>query len=98
MLEEFEWVQIAPLLDRAITRTKELRANRHLPIKEALVLAQGEALQEYKRITGFNETNVNALWHHRLSLYGPPCLTCGKPLRTPLARNCAECGAAHEAV
>ncbi len=52
------------------------------------------AFDEYERMTGFRETNVNALWHHRLSLYGPPCKKCGRLLRTVQARHCAECGAA----
>ena len=50
-------------------------------------------LDEYNSVTGFAETNPNAVWHHRLSLYGPPCSQCGKPLRTPEARFCAACGA-----
>jgi len=29
---------------------------------------------------------------HRLSDLGPDCQDCGKPLRTPRARFCAECG------
>ena len=49
-------------------------------------------LQEYERITGFHETNQNAVYHHHLSLYGAPCSSCGKPLRTPRARFCAACG------
>ena len=49
-------------------------------------------LEEYNRITGFGETNPNAVWHHRISLYGPACSMCGKPLRTPAARFCAACG------
>ena len=50
------------------------------------------ALDRYFAITGFRETNPNALWHHVLSLYGPPCEACGKPLRTPAANWCAACG------
>ena len=52
---------------------------------------QGPMLDEYERITGFAETNFNALYHHRLSLYGPPCSKCGKPLRSPKAKVCAAC-------
>src|SRR5579884_138403 len=52
----------------------------------------GPVLREYERITGFHETNPNAVYHHLLSLYGPPCSNCGKPLRTPRARFCAACG------
>lgn len=53
------------------------------------------ALDAYNEITSFYETNINAVWHHRASDYGPPCKTCHKPLRTPRARFCAACGAEH---
>jgi hypothetical protein len=33
----------------------------------------GSMLAEYERNTGFHETNPNAVFHHRLSDYGPPC-------------------------
>jgi len=49
------------------------------------------ALREYERITGFHETNPNVLYHHVLSKYGPPCVNCGKPLRTPRAKMCGSC-------
>lgn len=52
----------------------------------------GPVLHEYERITGFHETNASAVYHHRLSLYGPPCSACRKPLRTPQAKFCAACG------
>jgi len=51
----------------------------------------GAALAEYERITGYRETNFAAIWHHRLALYGPPCKSCGKPLRTPQAKLCGNC-------
>lgn len=51
------------------------------------------ALYRYESITGFKETNVNAIWHHRASSFGPTCNNCKKPLRTPKANFCAECGA-----
>ena len=55
-----------------------------------------KALALYRDMTGFEETNPDALWHHRVSIFGPPCSRCGKPLRTPRARHCAECGAYRE--
>jgi hypothetical protein len=51
----------------------------------------GPVLREYERITGFSETNPNAIYHHLLSMYGPPCAECGKPLRTPRAKICGTC-------
>ena len=50
------------------------------------------ALAEYERLTGFKETNINALFHHRISCHGTPCPRCGKVLRTPVAFKCFECG------
>jgi hypothetical protein len=51
----------------------------------------GGMLREYKRITGFPETNPMALYHHQVAMYGPPCDYCGKPLRTPDAKLCGAC-------
>jgi hypothetical protein len=50
------------------------------------------AMALYKQITGFDETNPNAIAHHRVALYGPPCGNCGRPFRSPRASFCAACG------
>ena len=47
-------------------------------------------LGEYERVTGFHETNPNAIYHHKLSLYGPACSKRGKPLRTRPVRKYAD--------
>ena len=52
----------------------------------------GPVVREYERITGHHEPDPMEVWHHRLALYGNPCLNCGKPLRTPQAKLCAACG------
>jgi uncharacterized OB-fold protein len=62
------------------------------PTGSSLKFQQKAALDEYEKITGYRETNPNAVWHHRISIYGPPCRKCGKPLRTPQASFCAACG------
>ncbi|WP_188562628.1 hypothetical protein [Hymenobacter frigidus] len=53
-------------------------------------------LEMYKLLTGFEETNPNAVMHHQVDQYGPPCPNCRKPLRTPAARFCAACGFGQE--
>ncbi len=94
MLEEHEWDELAAFLHDFIGRIKKVREEKGLSLADAREQAGLDALHRYRELTGFVETNVNALWHHRLSLFGPPCSSCGKPLRTPRAKHCAECGVA----
>ena len=49
-------------------------------------------LDYYKSVTGEEETEPNAIMHHRVAQYGPPCENCGKPYRTPQATYCPSCG------
>lgn len=49
-------------------------------------------LDYYNKLTGFAETNPNAIMHHQISQYGAACENCGKPYRTPEASFCAACG------
>jgi hypothetical protein len=49
-------------------------------------------LDYYQSLTGLEIEVPNAIMHHRIAQYGPPCEACGKPLRTPKAAFCAACG------
>ena len=93
MLEENEWKEVAHHLEDGLRAIKEIRENNSMPIHQAKDEIYGRrALQRYFELTGHRETNVSALWHHRVSLYGPPCGVCGKPLRTRKAKMCAAGG------
>ena len=98
MLDEDEWPAVSAALSKGIRNIQARRAVTGESVSEATTDEQiqvqyAEALTLYEQLTSFQETNPLAVWHHRVSLYGPPCATCGKPLRTPLAKLCAACGA-----
>lgn len=78
MLDEDEWARIVPHLNAAVGDQA----------------AWDKSFELYEEITGRRETNINAIFHHRIANYGPPCTSCGKPLRTPKASLCAACGTA----
>ena len=98
MLDEDEWQEMEAALRAGIRNLKARRAAIGASLAEVtedeqLQAQYADALDLYERLTGYRETNPLALWHHRASLYGPPCSNCGKPLRTPQAKLCAACGA-----
>jgi len=97
MMTEDEWARVSPHLANAVAQIKQYREEHQCSLAEANAKGFGQrALDIYEQITGFHETNPNALFHHRRSVFGPPCNACGKPLRTPEARSCAACGALRE--
>jgi hypothetical protein len=94
MLDEIEWEQVLPHLTGAVLEINRYRQAHGVTFAEAKDQVYGKgALDRHHQITGFRETNVNAVWHHRISSFGAACATCGRPLRTPRARFCAACGA-----
>lgn len=98
MLTEEEWDEVSPSLVNAIEQIKAYREQHQCSLAEATRKGFAQpALAAYERITGLKESNPNALFHHRLSIYGPPCHQCGRPLRTPQARYCAMCSAERSA-
>lgn len=86
MLDEEEFTHAYALYGAAFRKTG-------VPINDRF-----EELRDfYYQTTGFYESNHNAIMHHQISLYGPPCEACGKPLRTNQAAFCAACGKVPEA-
>jgi hypothetical protein len=81
--------EIVPMLDDAEFEKVVSAKSRHHGggIRDGL----NAALEVFNELTGANETNVNAIWHHCLSMYGPRCQSCGKPLRTLQAKLCGSC-------
>lgn len=83
MLDEDEYARAYELYGEAI-RDINREGGRLVRFKSLL--------DYYKEVTGWDETEPNAIMHHRIAQYGPPCEKCGKPYRTPQASFCAACG------
>lgn len=95
MLDEEEFAAVRKVHYQCISATKEFRLQHNLPLENcSLEMRFRPLLEKYREITGFEETEKNAIWHHRISRYGPPCKHCQKPLRSPQASYCAACGKA----
>jgi hypothetical protein len=92
MLSDEEFSLVAKHSD---TYSSEVRAEEESRQMDRLALfASGwlpTILAEFKRLTGDHVTNLNAIWHHQASIYGGPCVHCGKVLRTPVAKFCFLC-------
>ncbi|HXR39342.1 MAG TPA: hypothetical protein VN776_09625 [Terracidiphilus sp.] len=92
MLDEDEYAEVAQLYSGGMSATKEFRERWHIPLKDATREDRFRPLRDaYERLTGMKESNHLAIMHHRLTLYGPPCKRCQKPLRTPRAKLCGSC-------
>lgn len=91
MLTEKEWVVIAKLMEEGFAPVQDTSLTKQKRAEAAKTWGNA-ACEKYFELTGVRETNPNALWHHRLSIYGPECRKCGHLLRTPKASFCANCG------
>lgn len=93
MLNEDEYQVVSALYSDGMKATKEFRQKYNLSLENCSIEERFRPVREkYKELTGYRETNHNAIMHHRISIYGEPCVNCRKPLRTPQAVFCAACG------
>lgn len=83
MLDEDEWTEVETVLYPRDTGSG----------RPALPQRLRQVSEVYERLTGWRGVHANAVVHHRASQFGPPCRSCGRPLRTPRASFCAACGA-----
>ena len=95
MLDESEYERISRTYEECIRSAKGTRIVPELPVEDvAGIDALFRPVRDlYEELTGWQGMHHNAIMHHRLALYGPPCVACGKPLRTPRASFCVACGA-----
>ena len=93
MLNEEEWEPLHTLLTDGLNSIKRERQETGKRLSEVdIPLHYTAAFDYYENLTGYREIDHNNLWHHRISIYGPPCPNCGVPLRTPQATYCPKCG------
>lgn len=92
MLDESEYREVFRLYGEGISASKAFRQKWGLPAEGMeKEIRFKPLLDRYEQMTGLRESNPNAVMHHRLSLYGPPCVRCGKPMRSPSAKLCGSC-------
>jgi hypothetical protein len=81
MLDDTEFSAAQDLFGKAFKSSSPTMKERFKPL-----------VDYHEQITGYRETNPNAIMHHQISQYGGPCENCGKPYRTSEASFCAACG------
>lgn len=84
-----------PMLDEEESaRAYELYGAGFHPTNEGSTMGERwiKLVKYYEEVTGWPDEYPNAIIHHLVHIYGPPCKQCGKPYRTPQARLCAACG------
>jgi hypothetical protein len=92
MLDEEEFAEIKALNLDSIKSVKEIRQRTGIPLNDPSIDELFRPVRDrYEQLTGTKEKNHSAILHHRISLYGPPCKRCQKPLRRPHAKVCGSC-------
>jgi len=92
MLSDEEYLRIQQALRERLAAVKGYRKEHGTSIEVAQRNIRPVSTAYYERLTGQVLASANDLYHVQASLYGPDCSACQKPLRTPRAKMCAECG------
>lgn len=93
LLTETEFAPIERSLQSHFGQIKRyLEEHPGFSIGEARANCCADAMESYERVSGVRLAHPDQLYWVRMSLYGAPCPTCGRPFRTPRAKLCAACG------
>lgn len=94
MLTETEYAPIMRLYGECLEKAKAARRQAGKAVSDPAVQECFQPVTAlYETVTGRPRVDPQEVMHHRLMLVAPPCMECGKPLRTRRARACAACGA-----
>ena len=94
MLDEEEFATVQQVHQDCVENVHQYRREHRVSLAETPTDELYQPVHEtYERLTGVAGFTTDEILKHRISLYGRPCPNCGKPLRTPKARKCYECGA-----
>ena len=94
MLDEAEFEVVRQAHTRGVEAIKDYRQRNGATLQATPIRELHRPVREaYEQMTGATGFDADHILKHRLSLYGPPCSVCGKPLRTPQSKLCAACGA-----
>lgn len=94
LLAEPEWVALKELLLARLQNIQDYRREHGASLAAAKAHDRigAQALTFYARLTGVELPSPDDLWSVRKSDYGALCSACARPMRTPKAKLCAECG------
>ncbi len=91
MFDEDELVEMNSIYRKCLLQSKKMRITR----QDSIAVINNEAfrpLTEWHHLQTGADCTVDEMRHHRAFLFGPNCKICNKPLRSPRAKRCAECG------
>ena len=91
-LDDDEWKVFSPHANSTVQAIKNYREENGIGLAEAKAAVEDTTVQEFFKFTGFQLPDCHAVYHHRLSIWGPECSECGQLIRTDRATFCANCG------
>lgn len=92
MFDDHEFKSISQAYAECTKRLKSLKSSELSEIeKEKFYNPFFDVVKSFTKDNSF-DFEIYEVLKHQISRFGPPCPVCEKPLRTPKAKKCVECG------